>query len=275
MGARGSIEPAVTGLSFLCRSCDPEPNPPSYSEDVVRATLDYLTRSFSGNARSLVAVLAKTPVSCCCCLWLCWPKYLWVVAVACGCAGQNTCELLLLLVAVLAKTPVSCCCCLWLCWPKHLWVVAVACGCAGQNTYELLLLLVAMLAKTPVSCCCCLWLCWPKHLWVVAVACGCAGQNTCELLLLLVAVLAKTPVSCCCCRCLCWLTPSHCDCNNNCKIFTLLGSALICTFMHLFFCSDVMSSCAWRILSHSLFLYVLSVVVFVIRERFAKKLNRA
>ena len=143
MRARGSIEPAVTGLSFLCRSCDPEPNPPSYSEDVVRATLDYLTRSFSGNARSLVAVLAKTPVSCCCC------------------------------------------------------------------------------------------------------------------------------------RCLCWLTPSHCDCNNNCKIFTLLGSALICTFMHLFFCSDVMSSCAWRILSHSLFLYVLSVVVFVIRERFAKKLNRA
>ncbi|XP_076466353.1 serine-protein kinase ATM-like [Babylonia areolata] len=42
-------------------TCDPEPNPPSYSEDVVRATLDYLTQSFSGSTRSLVAVLAKTP----------------------------------------------------------------------------------------------------------------------------------------------------------------------------------------------------------------------
>lgn len=44
-------------------SCDPEPNPPSYSEDTVRSTLDYLTQSFSGNTRSLVGVLSKTPVS--------------------------------------------------------------------------------------------------------------------------------------------------------------------------------------------------------------------
>ncbi|XP_070188647.1 serine-protein kinase ATM-like [Littorina saxatilis] len=41
--------------------CDPEPNPPSYSEDTVRSTLDYLTQSFSGNTRSLVGVLSKTP----------------------------------------------------------------------------------------------------------------------------------------------------------------------------------------------------------------------
>ena len=47
----------------LFRSCDPEPNPPSYDEDIIRVTLDYLTQSFSGNTRSLVAVLAKTSVS--------------------------------------------------------------------------------------------------------------------------------------------------------------------------------------------------------------------
>ncbi|KAK7494518.1 hypothetical protein BaRGS_00014171, partial [Batillaria attramentaria] len=38
-----------------------ESNPPSYCKDMVRMTLDYLTKSFSGNTRSLVTVLAKSP----------------------------------------------------------------------------------------------------------------------------------------------------------------------------------------------------------------------
>ncbi|CAG2219119.1 ATM [Mytilus edulis] len=41
------------------RNIDPEPNPPCYNPYMIRCTLDYVTNSFSGNARTLVDVLSK------------------------------------------------------------------------------------------------------------------------------------------------------------------------------------------------------------------------
>ncbi|KAK3593829.1 hypothetical protein CHS0354_011431 [Potamilus streckersoni] len=45
------------------RSLDPEPNPPCYNAYITTSTLDYLTKSYSGSAKSLVEVLSKSPDS--------------------------------------------------------------------------------------------------------------------------------------------------------------------------------------------------------------------
>ncbi|KAL3883922.1 hypothetical protein ACJMK2_030148 [Sinanodonta woodiana] len=42
------------------RSLDPEPNPPCYNAYITTSTLDYLTKSYSGSAKSLVEVLSKS-----------------------------------------------------------------------------------------------------------------------------------------------------------------------------------------------------------------------
>jgi len=47
----------------IFRDTNPDPNPPFYKADVVKATLDYITRSFSNKDKALVEILAKTTVS--------------------------------------------------------------------------------------------------------------------------------------------------------------------------------------------------------------------
>ncbi|XP_061682550.1 serine-protein kinase ATM isoform X3 [Syngnathoides biaculeatus] len=42
---------------------DPVPNPPYFSSQVIKATLDYLSKCHSANHKSLVAILSKTPIS--------------------------------------------------------------------------------------------------------------------------------------------------------------------------------------------------------------------
>uniref|UniRef100_A0A3Q2XW89 Uncharacterized protein n=1 Tax=Hippocampus comes TaxID=109280 RepID=A0A3Q2XW89_HIPCM len=42
---------------------DPVPNPPYFSSQVIKATLDYLSKCHSSNHKSLVAILSKTPIS--------------------------------------------------------------------------------------------------------------------------------------------------------------------------------------------------------------------
>ena len=51
---------------FVCFSnnfsYDVEPNPPFYNRSMIEATLDYLTRSHSGRAKSFVELLSLSPV---------------------------------------------------------------------------------------------------------------------------------------------------------------------------------------------------------------------
>uniref|UniRef100_A0A672H734 non-specific serine/threonine protein kinase n=1 Tax=Salarias fasciatus TaxID=181472 RepID=A0A672H734_SALFA len=42
---------------------DPVPNPPYFSSDVIKSTMDYLSKCHSANHKSLVAILSKTPIS--------------------------------------------------------------------------------------------------------------------------------------------------------------------------------------------------------------------
>ncbi|CAG6005665.1 unnamed protein product [Menidia menidia] len=42
---------------------DPAPNPPYFSSQVIKATLDYLSKCHSANHKSLVSILSKTPIS--------------------------------------------------------------------------------------------------------------------------------------------------------------------------------------------------------------------
>jgi len=55
----------MTSLERICcyRNSDPEPNPPHFSSDVVRVTLDYLTQKHSAHASSCVMLLATAQVT--------------------------------------------------------------------------------------------------------------------------------------------------------------------------------------------------------------------
>uniref|UniRef100_A0A674D9M8 Uncharacterized protein n=1 Tax=Salmo trutta TaxID=8032 RepID=A0A674D9M8_SALTR len=44
----------------LSRELDPAPNPPSFSSNIIKATLDYLSKCHSASHKSLVAILSKT-----------------------------------------------------------------------------------------------------------------------------------------------------------------------------------------------------------------------
>ncbi|XP_076837050.1 serine-protein kinase ATM isoform X2 [Brachyhypopomus gauderio] len=59
----GAASGSDTDLQRFIGELDPAPNPPFFSSHVIRATLDYLSRCHSTSHRSLVAILAKTPVS--------------------------------------------------------------------------------------------------------------------------------------------------------------------------------------------------------------------
>ncbi|XP_070685735.1 serine-protein kinase ATM [Pempheris klunzingeri] len=61
-GAQGDCE----DLRRFIGELDPAPNPPCFSSYVIKATLDYLSKCHSANqssAKSLVAILSKTPIS--------------------------------------------------------------------------------------------------------------------------------------------------------------------------------------------------------------------
>ncbi|XP_035535893.1 serine-protein kinase ATM isoform X1 [Morone saxatilis] len=51
------------GLKRFIGELDPAPNPPYFTSDVIKATLDYLSKCHSANHKSLVAILSKTPIS--------------------------------------------------------------------------------------------------------------------------------------------------------------------------------------------------------------------
>ncbi|KAM4566592.1 serine-protein kinase ATM isoform 3-T3 [Odontesthes bonariensis] len=55
-GDRGDLKRFIGEL-------DPVPNPPYFSSQVIKATLDYLSKCHSANHKSLVTILSKTPIS--------------------------------------------------------------------------------------------------------------------------------------------------------------------------------------------------------------------
>ncbi|KAM9442592.1 serine-protein kinase ATM-like isoform 2-T2 [Salvelinus alpinus] len=55
-GGRGDLRRCIGEL-------DPAPNPPSISSNVIKATLDYLSKCHSASHKSLVAILSRTLIS--------------------------------------------------------------------------------------------------------------------------------------------------------------------------------------------------------------------
>ncbi|XP_051934283.1 serine-protein kinase ATM [Hippocampus zosterae] len=60
---RGASEEDRGDLKRFIGELDPVPNPPYFSSQVIKATLDYLSKCHSSNHKSLVAILSKTPIS--------------------------------------------------------------------------------------------------------------------------------------------------------------------------------------------------------------------
>ncbi|KAL6116348.1 atm [Pungitius sinensis] len=60
----GSGADGITGdLTRFTGELDPIPNPPYFSSNVIKATLEYLSKCNSANHKTLVAILSKTPIS--------------------------------------------------------------------------------------------------------------------------------------------------------------------------------------------------------------------